>query len=304
MARTPMNNPGGARPRRSLPAPMVPPILQNLMAAQPTPPPSMPGTGLAGALQARQMSAPLPSAQLPSYQMGGAIGPGGQPQRPPGMQAQPAAGLQQQTNPQEPISPQMIEMQIQDLATRNPQVLAQIKQAINEAIMSGELTQQELNMMVQLATTVMRNPALYPQIRQFAIQQGIATEQDLSPTYDQGLIIAILIAARAAQADVGGQNMMAGGTPAMAGAAPIQPMMGGGAPGMAGAPSVQSMKDGGRVKGSDSKPVIIEAHTGEYVIPKHVVDMKGREFFDRMLEQYAKKADNGDDNDDSDDNDD
>jgi hypothetical protein len=209
--------------------------------------------------------------QAPSYQMGGAIGPGGQPQRPAGMT------MPGQTNPQEPLSPQMIEMQIQDLATRNPQVLAQIKQAINESIMSGELTQQELNTMVQLATTVLRNPALYPQIRQFAIQQGIATEQDLSPQYDQGLIIAILIAARAAQANVGGQNMMAGGTPAMAGAAPVQ-----------------SMKDGGRVRGEASEPVMIEAHTGEYVIPKHVVDMKGREFFDRMLEQYAEKANNED----------
>ena len=87
------------------------------------------------------------------------------------------------------------------------------------------------------------------------------------------VVIAILIAARAAQADVGGQNLMAGGTPAMAGPAPIQ-----------------SMKDGGRVRGEDSKPVMIEAHTGEYVIPKHVVDMKGREFFDRMLEQYSEKA--------------
>jgi hypothetical protein len=54
------------------------------------------------------------------------------------------------------------------------------------------------------------------------------------------------------------------------------------------------MKDGGRVKGSASAPVMIEAHTGEYVIPKHVVDMKGREFFDRMLEQYAEKARNAD----------
>jgi len=290
MARTPMNGPRNARPRNSPPTPAVPSILQGLMAARPTPPAPRPGTGLASAMSATRRMPPAeqtPYAQLPSYQMGGAVGPGGMPQRPPGMQAQPAAGLQQQASPQEPLSPQMIEMQIQDVATRNPQVLAQIKQAINEAIMSGELTQQELNMMVQLATTAMRSPALYPQIRQFAIQQGIATEQDLSPTYDQGLIIAILVAARAAQADVGGQNMMAGGTPAMAGAAPIQPMMGGGAP-------VQSMKDGGRVKGNASEPVVIEAHTGEYVIPKHVVDMKGREFFDRMLEQYAEKARNDD----------
>ena len=269
MARAPMNNAQRTtqpKPAAAQPA-AVPPVLQGLMAAAPTPPVMAPGRGLAGAMPslAGAGGPQMGFGRVPTYQAGGAIGPGGQPMRP--------AGVQQQMNPQEPISPQMIEMQIQDLATRNPQVLAQIKQAINEAIMSGELTQQELNMMVQLATTVLRNPALYPQIRQFAIQQGIATEQDLSPTYDQGLIIAILIAARAAQADVGGQNMMAGGTPAMAGAAPVQ-----------------SMKDGGRVRGEASEPVMIEAHTGEYVIPKHVVDMKGREFFDRMLEQYAEKA--------------
>ena len=269
MARAPMtNNKRAAQPKAaSAQAPAVPAVLQGLMATAPTPPVMAPGRGLASAMPTLA-SAGAPQGgfgQVPSYQVGGMVGPGGQPVRP--------AGVQQQMNPQEPLSPQMVEMQIQDLATRNPQVLAQIKQAINESLMAGELTQQELNMMVQLATTVLRNPALYPQIRQFAIQQGIATEQDLSPQYDQGLIIAILIAARAAQADVGGQDMMAGGTPAMAGPAPIQ-----------------SMKDGGRVRGEASEPVMIQAHTGEYVIPKHVVDMKGREFFDRMLEQYSEKA--------------
>ena len=246
----------------------LPRMLQGTVSI-PVPSAMAPGSGLAGAMPTLAGAGvpQMETGQVPTYQAGGAIGPGGQPMRPAGMQ---------QMNPQEPVSPQMLEMQIQEFAARNPQVLAQIRQAINEGMMAGELTQQELNMMVQLATTVLRDPALYPQIRQFAIQQGIATEQDLSPTYDQGLIIAILIAARAAQADVGGQNMMAGGTPTMAGVAPIQ-----------------SMKDGGRVRGEASEPVMIEAHTGEYVIPKHVVDMKGREFFDRMLEQYAEKAQDG-----------
>ena len=266
MARTPTAN---TKPRSA-----VPPVLQGLMSTVPSPPVMASGRGLAGAMPS--LSGMTPAAgfgQPPSYQMGGAIGPDGQPLRP--------AGLQMQADPQQPMSPDMLEMQIQDMASRNPQVLVQIKQAISEAMMSGELTQQELNIMVQLATTVMRNPALYPQIRQFAIQQGIATEQDLSPQYDQGLIVAILIAARAAQADAGGQDMMAGGNPAMAGAQ------------MPGAP-VQSLKDGGRVRGENSEPIMIEAHTGEYVIPKRVVDMKGREFFDRMLEQYAEKADDDD----------
>lgn len=260
MARTPTRQPQNN-------APAIPPILQGMMAAPPVQSVMPQGRGLGGAMPTLSAGATAPQqagfGQIPSYQMGGAIGPGGQPMRPAGVQS---------AAPQGPMDPNMLEMQIQQFTAQNPQVLAQIQQAINEAIMTGELTQQELNMMVQLATTVMRNPALYPQIRQFAIQQGIATEQDLSPQYDQGLIIAILIAARAAQADVGGQNMMAGGTPAMAGAAPVQ-----------------SLKRGGRVRGDSSEPVLIEAHTDEYVIPKHVVDMKGREFFDRMLEQYAEK---------------
>jgi len=68
-------------------------------------------------------------------------------------------------------------------------------------------------------------------------------------------------------------------------------MMAGGTPQMAQQRPIQSLEKGGRIMGSDSEPVLIEAHTGEYVIPKHIVDMKGREFFDRMLEQYVEKND-------------
>jgi len=245
----------------------LPPILQGLLA-QPQPPASLPGQGLAGAITP-PMQQPQPQQtqrvpRIPSYQEGGAIGPGGTPMQPAGLQP----GMEQG-----PLNPQMVDLQIKQFASQNPQAVAQIKQAINEALMSGEMTAQELNMLVQMATTVLRSPEMYPQMRQFAIQQGLATEQDLPPQYDQGLVIAVLIAAQAAQSATGGQDMMAGGTPAMAGNMPIQ-----------------SLKDGGRVESGGSEPVVIEAHTGEYVIPKHVVDMKGREFFDRMLEQYKDKA--------------
>lgn len=246
------------------PQPLLP-ILQGLLV-QPQPPAAIPGQGLAGAT-ALPMQQPqqMPQAQrMPSYQAGGAIGPNGMPVQPAGLQ--PSA-------PQGPMNPQMVEMQIQQFASQNPQAVAQIKQAINESLMSGEMTPQELNLLVQMAMTVLRSPGMYPQMRQFAIQQGLATEQDLPPQYDQGLVIAVLIAAQAAQSATGGQDMMAGGTPAMAGNMPIQ-----------------SLKNGGRVESGGSEPVVIEAHTGEYVIPKHVVDMKGREFFDRMLEQYKDKA--------------
>jgi hypothetical protein len=40
-------------------------------------------------------------------------------------------------------------------------------------------------------------------------------------------------------------------------------------------------------KGKSGGGVLIQAHEGEYVIPAHVVKMKGKEFFDSMLEKYA-----------------
>jgi len=117
--------------------------------------------------------------------------------------------------PQGYMTPQMLEMHINQFAAQHPQQLAQIRAAIVELLQTGELTQQELNMIVQLATVAAQNPELYPYVRRFAIQQGIATEQDLPEQYDQGLVFVILLAARAVQADIGGQNMLQGGSPAM-----------------------------------------------------------------------------------------
>lgn len=253
----------------------APTLLAEFMAAPLQPPVQTAGTGLAGALPSIGRGAGAVPRMTPQYQVGGQVGPGGMPIRPQAVQQQAAqqAGLQQ-GGQQGPMSPQMVEMRIQQFMQQRPDLVAQIQAAVNEGIMTGDLTQQELNTMVQLATTVLRNPNLYPQVRQFAIQQGLATEADLSPQYDEGIVIAIIIAGRAAQANVGGQNMMAGGTPQMAQQRPIQ-----------------SLEKGGRVMGTDSEPVLIEAHTGEYVIPKHIVDMKGREFFDRMLEQYVENND-------------
>lgn len=224
---------------------------------------------------------------LPSYQMGGAIGPGGQPMRP--------AGLQDAAPTGEQMSPQMVEMQIEEFVRSNPQAVQQIQQLFMQQTQSGQLSQQELNVIYQLAMTALRNPASYPQLRQYAITQGIAAAEDLPPQFDQPLVIAVILAIRATQAGVGGQDVVQGGTPAMAPPAP--PM--GGAPA---APAAQmpgatmpSMAKGGPIPGgSDSKPVAIEAHEGEYVIPKHVVDMKGREFFDKLLAQYGPDGKNAD----------
>lgn len=227
-------------------------------------------TPMASAAPAAGLSAAFGGQQsfVPSYQVGGMIGPGGMPDMMGAQPQQPA-----------PMAPQMLEMQVNQFASQHPEQVAQIRTAVMQALQSGELTQQELNMIVQLTTVAAQNPEMYPNVRRFAIQQGIATEQDLPQQYDQGLVFVLLLAARAVQADLGGQNMMQGGSPAMAGGQPIP-----------------SMSEGGmtpRSKKSDGS-VLINAHEGEYVIPANVVKMKGKEFFDNLVEKYRESDDNDD----------
>lgn len=212
----------------------------------------------------RLLSMPSPGGAIPKYAAGGMVGPGGAPQPT-------TAGVSQSPRQGTPMDPQMMEMQVNQFAAQNPQQVAQIRDTIMQEMQSGELTQQELNMVVQLATVAARNPEMYPYVRKFAIQQGIAAEADLPQQYDQGLVLVLLVAARAVQQDMGGQNMMQGGTPAAAGQTAMPSMASGGPV----PPSAKS--DGG---------VIIEAHEGEYVIPKKVVEMKGKEFFDSLVQKY------------------
>lgn len=216
-----------------------------------------------------------PGSFVPSYQAGGMIGMGGMPEPM-------SAGLSPQgQSPQGPITPQMMEMQVNQIATQHPEQIAQIRNVIQQLMSTGELTQQELNMITQLATVAAQNPEMYPYVRQFAIQQGIATERDLPQQYDQGLVFVLLLAARAIQADVGGQNMMQGGSPAMAGGPAVTASQ-------VSSGAIPSMAKGGMTpdsKKSDGS-VLINAHEGEYVIPANVVKMKGKEFFDSLVEKY------------------
>ena len=211
------------------------------------------------------MSGASPSAMaaggLPAYEQGGMIGPGGMPAPPMGGVAQPAAA---------PLPPAEREQLIDQGLAQNPQVAQEIQAALMEGIQSGEITTQELNMIVQLVQVAAQNPDMYPYVRKFAIQQGIATEEDLPQEYNEAVVIALSTVAKSAQQMMqGGQNMMAGG-------------------------QMQSLKDGGPVNGKDDGPVPIMAHEGEYVIPKIVVQMKGREFFDKLVDQYKEKGDDKD----------
>lgn len=204
----------------------------------------------------------------PTYQEGGMVGPGGMPVRP--------AGIQPQGAPM--MNSQMMDMQVNEMLAQNPEVVARIRAGIEAGIQSGEVNPEELNMIIQLAKTVMQNPEMYPQIRQMAIQRGIATEADLPQEYDEGMLIAIIAAAKSMEADV---QFEGGGQP-MPQQAPVQEMEFGG---MVYGPSHD---DGGvrvKMKGGGE----IEVEGGEYVIPKDIVKAKGTEFFDKMLASYKEK---------------
>ena len=241
----------------------LPPALASIMnmGSQPMPATQMnPNFGLSGAMG----SSPGQSF-IPQYEQGGMIGPGGMPQ-PTGV------GVQEGGMPQGGMSPQMIEMQVNQFAAQNPQQVQEISQAVLQAMQSGEITMDEINMAEQLAKVAIQNPEMYPYIRNFLIQQGIATEETMSPQFDAGLLFIVLLAIRSvrqgtAQSTVGGMPM-----------------------GMQGNPPIPSMAQGGPVPQSkkDDGGVLINAHEGEYVIPKNVVQMKGKEFFDNLVEKYKE----------------
>lgn len=207
---------------------------------------------------------------VPSYQQGGMIGTDGMP-IPPGQASMPNMSPAQgigvnSTMPQQgQLDPKMIDMQIQEFVSQNPQQVAQINQALVEMIQAGEVTTQQVNMTAQLLSAAMQNPSLYPYVRKYAIQQGLVDEEDLPQQFDAGLIIAFIIAARSFQQ--GANDMVA---------VPQQT-------------NVPSMKYGGEIPNSKKADgsVLINAHEGEYVIPKAVVEMKGKEFFDNLVQKYS-----------------
>tara|TARA_R100001530_G_scaffold47261_1_gene35557 strand:+ start:289 stop:1065 length:777 start_codon:yes stop_codon:yes gene_type:complete len=197
-----------------------------------------------------------------SYQEGGMVQPAGI--QPMGMQSQ------------QPMNAEVMDMEVGKMMSENPELVARIRAGIEAGLQSGELSMEELNMAIELAKAVLQDPSMYPQIRQFAIQKGLATEEDLPTEYDEGLIIALIMASKALEADVQFQG--------------AQPMQG-----------MQEMQDGGVLKGLPHEkggiPVkvagnqIAEMEGGEYVIPTHVVKAKGTEFFDKMLANYEDKPD-------------
>jgi len=180
------------------------------------------------------------------FKEGGQVGPSGK--------RIPHTGLK--TGQQALQDPQIVRTQMRDALNSNPQVSQQVQAAVQQAMASGELTPAELQTAIRLAEVAANDPATWPRIRAYAIQNGIAEEGDIPLEYDAGLVYALLAV---------GEAMAVQPAQAPAGQAPQQP---------------------GQPQQQDPGAVPITAHEGEYVIPKHVVDMKGKEFFDRMLSTY------------------
>jgi hypothetical protein len=205
------------------------------------------------------MVPPAPPAAPPMTQ------PGTSPQQ-PGLAAPGGAA------PTQRMSLQQLQQEAQKFAQANPQAVQAIREALMEGVQDGDITPQQITMLVQMAVAAAQNPELYPRLRQMAIQQGMADEEDLPMQYDQGIIFSLIVAGAAMQQS-GGQGMAA---PQVPGAqAPAAMMKDGGHIAMTRSPT------GDNTGRADDIPIRVSG--GEYVIPKHVVERKGTDFFDKLI---------------------
>ena len=212
------------------------------------------------------MVPPAPTAAPPMNQ------PGLAPQQ-PGMT--PPGGAA----PTQRMTLQQLQQEAQKFAQANPQAVQAIREALMEGIQDGDVTPQQITMLVQMAVAAAQNPDLYPRLRQMAIQQNLADEEDLPMQYDQGIVFSLVVAGTAMQ-QAGGQPMAAPQTPAPQGATPM--MAEGGHIAMTRSPT------GDNTGRADDIPIRVSG--GEYVIPKHVVERKGTEFFDKLIGKDKAQA--------------
>lgn len=252
------------------------PALQAALAgnASRTARPAVVNMGAVAAPLAPSIGFTQPTLDIRSNQQGLGFADGGPVPTAPGMAPPPPAPSAAPAPAAQTIMPiEQMQAEIQRVMKQNPQAVEQIRQAIMQALQSGQLSMQDLNMAVQMAVAAAQNPALYPKLRQLAIQRGLATEQDLPPNYDQGIVFALLAAGASIQ-----QGGMGG-----AGAAPQQPaamMAAGGHVPMSASPT------GDNTGKADDIPIRVSG--GEFIIPKRVVDAKGTDFFNQMLQKYNK----------------
>lgn len=217
---------------------------------------------------------------MQSYAEGGMVGPGGVPQRPmtspmamnvAQQGGAPVVGLAPQGGQGRPLNFAAVEQQAQQFIQQNPQQVEQIRAQVQQAMAAGEVDAQSLNMFVQIATTALQSPEMWPQLRQVLIQQGLLDAEDIGEEYDQGFLIVLYIIGKT----MGGGQMTA---PAAGAPAPT-PMSAGQQPQM-------SMAEGGALPAKGPNPdgsIPINAHEGEYIIPADVARRLGTDHFDKLI---------------------
>lgn len=290
-----MRSPGFAAPSVARASTALPASLANLINQQGQG--VAPSVGAGGAnfgginLQALQMQPTGTVASNPNYPVldfrmqptyadGGQVGPDGMPMM--GMQDGMGGGQQ--------IPAEQLEAMIQQTLQQNPQIVQRMQQVIMQALQSGELTMEQLNMAVQLARAAAQNPQLYPRLRALAIQRGLAGPDELPEQYDQGIVAAILIAGAAAQSMGGGMPMQQPPQQMLANGGRVETFNDYFRPGfsLGGDIPEELSPTGDRTGRADD--IQIRVSGGEYVIPKRVVEAKGTDFFDKMLKQYDDES--------------
>ena len=184
--------PMGAQAPNLGPSLDVPPALQNLikggnlpmvnMAAVNRPIPTGTGTGnkAVPALDYR--------FQPYAFQEGGMVGPGGMPVQ---------QGMPQPMN-KAPMTPEQMDGQMAQTVQNDPQRIQALATELQNAIASGELNADQVNMGLQLAQSAVQDPSIYPQLREFALNNGLAEQEDLPMEYDEGLAFVIILACKLA----------------------------------------------------------------------------------------------------------
>jgi len=160
---------------------------------------------------------------------------------------------------------------------RNPKMRESIVARAQQLMDSGELTPEEVMTMGRVAEAAMYNPSLYPQLRQFVASQGMTP---LPAAYDPSVVTKIIVVSRALQ-----QSTPAGQVPPTTAASVSPPAPGMRQGGMIHGPGTGRSDSIGTINESTGEPVRVA--NGEYIIPEHVVRVKGREFFDNLLRRYA-----------------
>ena len=263
----------------------------------------MPIRPTTGSLDLPPALARMLSMPTQSFAEGGMVGPGGMPQRPMGSASPMAMNLAQQGGAPvvgiappgqqgRPLNFAAIDQQAQQFMQQNPQQVEQIRATVQQAMADGEVDAQSLNMFVQIATTALQSPEMWPQLRQVLIRQGMLDAEEVGEEYDQGFLIVLYIIGKT----MGGGGQMT--TPAPQQGAPMPP--GQGVPMSAGQAPQMSMAKGGALPSKSKNPdgsIPINAHEGEYVIPADVTRRLGTDHFDKLIAKArgmnGKDKDNG-----------